>query len=165
MIYSNRSKTADLNPIFGQINLWMVVLELGFTAYLVISNLENGIYAIPFLVIDLVPSILFHLDPNIIHNRFFRWFARIMSNLELGLIFIGLLVAAITVEELSHLLLIPIVLVLNATNILIPITMLIILNHEDNKSSQVVYLVPIDPRQALPDSKPQAFEEHFLEAV
>ncbi len=128
-----------------QINFILVGIEMVGVGYVVVNNPEQAI-AIPLLVLDLLPSLMFQLDRNLINYRLFNWFAHFMSTLELGLIFTIVLALVFTHENPEELFLVVPFLILNISSILIPTTLLILLNNQQSQQKRVVYLIPVEQK-------------------
>ncbi|CAI2366679.1 unnamed protein product [Moneuplotes crassus] len=127
-----------------QVNLVLVAIEIFGIAYVIWRTPDYG-FSVPLLFLDLLPSMLYQLDNKLANSALFNWFAHLMSSLELGLIFVVSLLIIFTSENPEERFLVVPFLILNISSILIPLTLLILLNQASQKP-RLMYLIPVEQK-------------------
>ncbi|CAI2382873.1 unnamed protein product [Moneuplotes crassus] len=127
------------------LNLMLVLLDLAFIGYMMIIGFGDDrlIGAIILHSVILLPSLIYQAFPFARKSFLFRWFARKISSMQLGISVVTIAALLLIDNDLIRIFILGLLIGFVLPSALLSLTLLLLLNSDQNTNSQV-YLLPIN---------------------
>ena len=131
--------------VLGGLNILAMVLQVATVAYFFVQGTEMTMIII-FHAVTIIPSLLFHLTPELRKNSVYLWIAHGISSIVLGLLVITTIAFILQEEGWGKLGLIIVLILFVAPASITAVTLIIALNYSDTQPEKQVFMM-YDPEQ------------------